>query len=64
MNNVNVNKNDTIKLIKNFIKDLSFENTQNINNNDFFNNNNSNINVDMNVIFTIILTWIFIIIID
>ena len=31
MNNVNVNKNDSIKLVKNFIQDLSYENPQNIN---------------------------------
>ena len=35
MNNVNVNKDDSIKLLKNFIKDLSFENPQNINENNY-----------------------------
>ena len=43
MNNVNVNKNDSIKLLKNFIKDLSFENPQNINENNVFNNNNNDL---------------------
>ena len=36
MNNVNVNKDDSVKLLKNFIKDLSFENPLKIDeNNDF-----------------------------
>ena len=30
MNNVNVNKDDCIKLVKSFIQDLSFENSENI----------------------------------
>lgn len=51
MNNVNVNKNDTIKLIKSFIQDLSFENPQNINENNSVNNNNNDIDLNMNVIF-------------
>ena len=51
MSNVNVNKNDTIKLIKNFIKDLSFENPQNINENNSVNNNDNDIDVNMNVVF-------------
>ena len=51
MNNVNVNKVDSIKIIKNFIKDLSFENPQNINENNSDNNNNNNIEINMNVIF-------------
>ena len=51
MNNVNVNKDDSIKLIKNFIQDLSFENPQNINENNSDNNNNNNIDINMNVIF-------------
>ena len=44
MSNVNVNKTDSIKLIKNFIQDLSFENPQNINENN--NENNSNNYID------------------
>ena len=51
MNNVNVNKNDIIKLRKNFIQDLSFENPQNINENNSVNNNNNTLNINMNVIF-------------
>ena len=51
MSNVNVNKNDSIKLIKNFIQDLSFENPQNINENNSVNNNNNDIDVNMNVIY-------------
>ena len=51
MNNVNINKDDSIKLLKNFIKDLSFENPQNINENNSSNNNNNDINVNTNIIF-------------
>ena len=51
MNNVNVNKNNTIKLLKNYIQDLSFENPQNINDNNSVNNNNNNMNISMNVIY-------------
>ena len=47
----NVNEHDTIKLIKSFIQDLSFENPQNINENIPVNNNNSNIDINMNIIF-------------
>jgi len=42
MNNVNENKKSNVKLIKHFIKDLSFENPQSINDvNLDYNNNNS-----------------------
>ena len=51
MNKVNVNKDDSIKIVRNFIKDLSFENPQNINENNSFNNNNNDINVNTNIIF-------------
>ena len=51
MSNVNVNKNDSIKIIKNFIKDLSFENPQNIKENTTTNNNNNDIDVNMNVVY-------------
>ena len=51
MNNVNVNKSDSIKIVKNFIQDLSFENPQNINENNSANNNNNDIDVNMNVIY-------------
>ena len=51
MSNVNVNKNDSIKIIKNFIQDLSFENPQNINENNSVNNNNNDIDVNMSVVY-------------
>ena len=51
MNNVNVNKENSIKLLKNFIQDLSFENPQNINENNYINNNNNDIKINMDVIF-------------
>ena len=51
MNNVNGNKENNIKLIKNFIKDLSFENPQNINENNSVNNNNNNLEIFVNAIF-------------
>jgi preprotein translocase subunit SecB len=51
MSNVNVNKKDSIKIIKNFIQDLSFENPQNINENNSVNNNNNDIDVNMNVVY-------------
>ena len=51
MKNVNVNKNEGIKIIKNFIQDLSFENPQDVNENNFVNNNNNDINIDVNVTF-------------
>ena len=51
MNNVNVNKNDSIKLIKNFIQDFSYENPQNINENNSINNNNNDLDISMNVMF-------------
>ena len=47
----NVNKDDTIKLIKSIIQDLSFENPQNINENNPGNINNGDIDINMNVIF-------------
>ena len=47
----NVNEHVIIKLIKNFIQDLSFENPQSINDNNPVNNNNSNIDINMNIIF-------------
>tara|TARA_B100000989_G_C19246740_1_gene346391 strand:- start:120 stop:545 length:426 start_codon:yes stop_codon:yes gene_type:complete len=51
MNNVNVNKKNNIKLLKNYIQDLSFENPQNINENNSVNNNNNDININMDVIY-------------
>ena len=44
-------KDDSIKIIKNFIQDLSFENPQNINENNSANNNNNEIDVNMNVVY-------------
>lgn len=50
MKNVNENKSDKVKLIKHYIKDLSFENPQDINQ---FNSqiNNNKISTNMNVIY-------------
>tara|TARA_B100000900_G_C20575984_1_gene715339 strand:- start:1088 stop:1513 length:426 start_codon:yes stop_codon:yes gene_type:complete len=51
MNNVNENKNVNVKLTKHFIKDLSFENLQNIYQNYDYNNNvkiNDKLNVNFN----------------
>ena len=50
MNNVNENKKSNIKLIKHFIKDLSFENPQSINEINVDYNNNNNIDVNMNIL--------------
>tara|TARA_B100000161_G_C33221521_1_gene268714 strand:- start:11 stop:439 length:429 start_codon:yes stop_codon:yes gene_type:complete len=49
MNNVNENKKIDVKLIKHFIKDLSFENPQSINELNANYNNNNNIEDSMNV---------------
>tara|TARA_B100001248_G_C27160071_1_gene353075 strand:- start:66 stop:494 length:429 start_codon:yes stop_codon:yes gene_type:complete len=51
MNDVNVNKDITIEIVKNFVKDLSFENPQNVNENNSVNNNDNNIYIKMNVTF-------------
>ena len=48
MNNVNVNQEYNIKIIKNFIHDLSFENPHNLNGN---NSNNNEIDFNTSVIF-------------
>ena len=50
MNNVNENKFANVKLIKHFIKDLSFENPQDINDNNAHNNNSNNLDINMNVV--------------
>ena len=47
MNNVNVNQDYNIKIIKNFIKDLSFENPYNLNHNNFIDNNNIDFNTSV-----------------
>ena len=51
MNNVNVNKDNSVKLLKSYIQDLSFENPQDINENNSVNNNNNDIKINMDVIF-------------
>ena len=51
MINVNGNKKDSIRIIKNFIKDLSFENTQHINENNDINNKNSDLNFHLDVFY-------------
>ena len=51
MNNVNLNKDNSLKLLKNFIKDLSFENPQNINEHNVLNNSNSDLNINMSVFY-------------
>ena len=47
---VNENKKSGIKIIKHYIKDLSFENPQSINENNMENNNNNNLSQNMNFI--------------
>ena len=47
MNNVNVNQDYNIKIIKNFIKDLSFENPYNLNHNNFIDNNKIDFNTSV-----------------
>ena len=50
MNNVNENKKSNIKLIKHFIKDLSFENPQSINDVNLDYNNNNNIDFNTKIL--------------
>ena len=50
MHNVNENKKSDVKLIKHFIKDLSFENPQSINDLKANYNNNNNIDTNMNIL--------------
>ena len=50
MNKINENKVSNIKIIKHFIKDLSFENLHKINDG-LFNSNNSDIDLDMKAIY-------------
>ena len=47
---VNENKKPNVKLIKHYIKDLSFENPQSINENNLENNNNNNLSQNMSFI--------------
>ena len=48
---VNENRETGIKLIRHYIKDLSFENPQSINDNNSANNDNSNFYQNMNLVF-------------
>ena len=50
MNKVNENEKFDIKLIKHYIRDLSFENPQSLNDNNAENNKNNNISENMNFI--------------
>ena len=47
---VNENKKPSVKIIKHYIKDLSFENPQSINENNLENNNNNNLSQNMSFI--------------
>ena len=51
MNNVNENKGNELELIRHYIKDLSFENPQDINQNKSIQNSNYEISSNMNVIY-------------
>lgn len=51
MNNVNENKSNELELIRHYIKDLSFENPQDINQNKSNQNINYEISSNMNVIY-------------
>ena len=51
MNNVNVNKDDHVKLLKNFIKDLSFENPQKIYEDNVFQISNTELNFNISVFY-------------
>ena len=50
MNKVNKNEKANIKIIKHYIRDLSFENPQSINENNADNNNNNNISENMSFV--------------
>ena len=49
---VNENKNPSLKIIKHYIKDLSFENPQSINENNSENNSNSDFSQNINFVHT------------
>ncbi len=51
MSKLNKNATPSIKLIKNYIKDLSFENPQSINENNYENNNNNDISANIGFIY-------------
>ena len=50
MNKVNENEKFDIKLIKHYIRDLSFENPQSLSENNPYNNNNNNISENMSFV--------------
>ena len=52
MTNVNENENFSVKVIKHYIKDLSFENPQSIQENNLENNKNCNVSQDMSFVHT------------
>ena len=52
MTNVNENENFGIKVVKHYIKDLSFENPQSINENNLENNKNCNLSQKMSFVHT------------
>ena len=52
MTDVNENENFSIEVIKHYIKDLSFENPQSIQENNFENNKNCNISQDVSFVHT------------
>ena len=49
---VNKNREVNIKIIKHYIKDLSFENPQSVNENNLDNNNNNNLSQNMSFIYS------------
>lgn len=51
MNNVNKNNSDEIKLLRHYIKDLSFENPKNINLNKSIQNDNFEISTNISVLY-------------
>ena len=52
MTKVNVNEKNSVKIIKHYIKDLSYENPQSLNENNPENNNNNNISQNMSFIYS------------
>ena len=50
MNNANENKESDVKLIKHYIKDLSFENPQNVNELNADHNNHNSIDINMDIL--------------
>ncbi|MDC3116430.1 protein-export chaperone SecB [Alphaproteobacteria bacterium] len=52
MTNVNVNDEPSVEIVRHYIKDLSFENPQSIQDNNFENNNNCNISQNMSFVQT------------